>query len=361
MYYNKAVYALKNGCLFGKNTVKNRLMIKAEMKNIWVKSPEDRSVKMKVLIDILLLLAGFAALLKGADLLVDGAVGFARKFRIPTLVIGMTIVAFGTSAPEAAVSITAAFQGNNAISVSNVIGSNLFNLLVVGGVCAMLRPLPIKTVAVNRDYPFHLLITAALLILCLDTVLGGERNMMLSRGDGLILLLFMGIFMYINIKDGMNGDEQEPAAVFSFWKSLLLFLVGIAGVVVGGKLVVSSSTSLARMMGVSDTLIGLTIVAMGTSLPELVTSAVACRKGEVDLAWGNIVGSNVFNILFVLGLSALLHPIAIDVLSVYDMIILLGVGTAVYLATAPGKKINRPLGGSMLAVYLLYTVYIILR
>lgn len=316
---------------------------------------------MTVLINILLLLAGFVALLKGADLLVDGAVGFARKFHIPTLVIGMTIVAFGTSAPEAAVSITAALEGNNAISVSNAIGSNLFNLLVVGGVCAMIKPLPIKPIAVSRDYPFHLVITAALLILCLDTVLGGGQTMLLSRGDGLILLLFMGIFMYINIRDGMQGDGQEAPAEFSFWKSLLLFLVGIAGVVIGGKLVVSSSTGLARMMGVSDTLIGLTIVALGTSLPELMTSAVACRKGEVDLAWGNIVGSNVFNILFVLGLSALLHPIAIDILSIYDMVILLGVSLAVYAATAPAKRIIRPVGASMLAVYLIYTAYIIIR
>ena len=316
---------------------------------------------MTVLINILLLLAGFVALLKGADLLVDGAVGFARKFHIPTLVIGMTIVAFGTSAPEAAVSITAAREGNNAISVSNAIGSNLFNLLVVGGVCAMIKPLPIKPIAVSRDYPFHLVITAALLILCLDTVLGGGQTMLLSRGDGLILLLFMGVFMYINIRDGMQGDGQEAPAEFSFWKSLLLFLVGIAGVVIGGKLVVSSSTGLARMMGVSDTLIGLTIVALGTSLPELMTSAVACRKGEVDLAWGNIVGSNVFNILFVLGLSALLHPIAIDILSIYDMVILLGVSLAVYAATAPAKRISRPVGASMLAVYLIYTAYIIIR
>lgn len=316
---------------------------------------------MTVLLQIVLLILGFTALIKGADWLVDGAVGFARKFHIPTLVIGMTIVAFGTSAPEAAVSITAALEGNNAISVSNVIGSNIFNLLVVGGVCAVIRSLPIKAIAIRRDYPFHLLVTLALLILSADSFLGGT-DLTLSRGDGLILLLFMGIFMYTNIKDGLRGDSLEEAPEkFSFWKSLLLFLIGIAGVVLGGKLVVSASTALARFMGVSDTLIGLTIVALGTSLPELVTSAVACRRGEVDLAWGNIIGSNIFNILFVLGLSASLHPITVEVLSVFDMLILLGISLGVYLMSAPAKKINRPMGITMLITYLVYAVYIALR
>ena len=316
---------------------------------------------MTALIYIVLLLAGFAALLKGADLLVDGAVGFARRFHIPTLVIGMTIVAFGTSAPEAAVSITAAMEGNSAISVSNIIGSNLFNLLAVGGICALIRPLTVKRISVIRDYPFHLVITAALLVMFCDPFLGTGAPF-LSRGDGLILLLLMGMYMYMNIKDGMGGDgHEEPAENISVPKSLLFLVLGLAGVIVGGRLVVDSSTVLARMMGISDTLIGLTVVALGTSLPELVTSAVACRKGEADLAWGNIVGSNIFNILFVLGFSALISPIGIDMLSIYDTAVLLVVSVLVYLAAAPAKKISRPVGGAMLAAYLVYAVYIILR
>ncbi|MEE1013355.1 MAG: calcium/sodium antiporter [Clostridia bacterium] len=317
---------------------------------------------MKTVLDVVLLVVGFVLLLKGADFLVDGAVGFARKFHIPTLVIGMTIVAFGTSAPEAAVSITAALAGSNEISVSNILGSNLFNLLVVGGVCAVIRPLPIQRISVTRDYPFHLVITAVLLVLCLDTVLGGGQSIMLTRADGLILLLCMGIYMYINICDGIKGEEkQEEAFKFSFIKSLLFFLGGLAGVVIGGDLVVDSATGIARAMGISDTLIGLTVVALGTSLPELMTSAVACKKGEADLAWGNIVGSNVFNILFVMGISALISPVAIDMASVYDMVILLIVGTAVYLATAHSKRISRPVGSAMLVTYLVYLTYIILR
>ena len=312
---------------------------------------------------ILLLLVGFVALLKGADLLVDGAVSFARKFHIPTLVIGMTIVAFGTSAPEAAVSITAAAGGNNDISISNVIGSNVFNLLVVGGLCAVLHPLPIKPISVSRDYPFHLVITAALLILSWDIFLNDSQGMTLTRGDGLILLLFMGIYMYINIKDGIHEDDTETddIVVFSFWKSLLFFLIGLAAVIIGGQLVVNSSTFLAKVMGISDTLIGLTVVALGTSLPELVTSAVACKKNEVDLAWGNIVGSNIFNILFVLGVSALARPVTVDILSVYDTIILLIISLAVYLITAPSKRISRPVGAAMMLTYGVYLAYIIIR
>ena len=317
---------------------------------------------MKTFLDIVLLLVGFVLLIKGADFLVDGAVGFARKFKVPTLVIGMTIVAFGTSAPEAAVSISAAFAGVNEISVANILGSNLFNLLMVGGISAMIRTLPIKPISVTRDYPFHLVITAVLLILFMDVTLGAQSGNMLSRADGLILLLLMGIYMYINIKDGIQGDETETEEIkFSFWKSLLFFLGGLAGVVIGGDMVVDSATGLARALGVSDMLIGLTIVAMGTSLPELVTSAVACKKGESDLAWGNIVGSNAFNILFVLGISATVHPVPIAMASIFDTAILLMVAFVIYLATIPKKQIQRPMGIAMVAAYLAYTAYIIIR
>ena len=185
---------------------------------------------------------------------------------------------------------------------------------------------------------------------------------LLSRTDGLILLLLMGVYMYINICDGMkNQEEAEEEVKFSFWKCLLFFLGGLAAIVFGGDFVVDGATGLASSLGVSDTLIGLTIVAMGTSLPELVTSAVACTKGEADLAWGNIVGSNVFNILFVLGLSSSIYPIAVGTASIYDTIVLLGISTLIYLATIPGKKLQRPMGIVMAIVYLSYTAYIIMR
>lgn len=318
---------------------------------------------MTAVLNVFLLVIGFIFLLKGADLLVDGAVGIAKKFNIPTLVIGMTIVAFGTSAPEAAVSITASLEGNNAISFSNVVGSNIFNLLMVGGICAIIRPLQIQKIAVTRDYPFHLLIMAALLILCLDTVLGGGDTLLLSRGDGIILLLLMCIFMYMNIKDGMNNPEEvdDDAKKPSLIKNIALFIIGLAGVILGGNFVVDSGTAIAKLLGVSDTLIGLTIVAIGTSLPELVTSVVAGKKGEVDIAWGNIIGSNVFNILFVLGISSLLNAFIVDMQSIYDTVILLVVSTLVYLATAKSKRINRPVGAVMVLIYIIYTAYIIMR
>lgn len=316
---------------------------------------------MKLILDLILLVVGFCALLKGADWLVEGAVGFAKKFHIPTLVIGMTIVAFGTSAPEAAVSISAAVAGNNAISLSNVVGSNIFNLLVVAGLCGVIKPLPIQKIAVTRDYPFHLLITGALIVLCLDNVLGSGQ-MILSRSDGLILLMFMGIYMYFSIKDGMNGDAQEDTGEqFSFLKSLALFLIGLACVIVGGDVVVDASSGIARAIGISDTLIGLTIVAIGTSLPELMTSVVASRKGEDDLAWGNVLGSNIFNIIFILGFSSVLHPIAIESVAIFDMVFLFVISFAVYFATMGSRRVNKPIGLSMIAAYAIYTVYIIMR
>ncbi len=318
---------------------------------------------MTAILNVFLLVIGFVFLLKGADFLVDGAVGIAKRFNISTLVIGMTIVAFGTSAPEAAVSITASLEENNAISYSNVIGSNIFNLLMVGGICAIVRPLKIQKIAVTRDYPFHILITVALLVLCLDTVLGDGQTMLLSCGDGIILLLFMCIFMYMNIKDGMSNPQEteESAEKPSFVKNIILFIIGLAGVILGGNFVVDSGTVIAKLLGVSDTLIGLTIVAIGTSLPELVTSVVAGKKGETDIAWGNIVGSNVFNILFVLGISSTLSSFTVDIQSIYDTVIALVVSTLVYFATAKSKRIGKPLGAVMVLTYIIYTAYIIIR
>ena len=331
-----------------------------ESVNFTYNNEKDETI-MKLLLDLILLVVGFCALLKGADWLVDGAVGFAKKFHIPTLVIGMTIVAFGTSAPEAAVSISAAVAGNNAISLSNVVGSNIFNLLVVAGLCGAIKPLPIQRIAVTRDYPFHLLITAVLIVLCLDNVLNSGQ-MMLSRADGLILLMFMGIYMYININDGRQGDNEENTdKEFSFIKSLSLFLIGLACVIVGGDVVVDSSTGIARAIGISDTLIGLTIVALGTSLPELMTSIVASKKGEVDLAWGNVVGSNIFNILFVLGISSAVHPFPIEPVAIFDLLFLFVISLAVYFATMRSKRLGRSVGISMIAAYAIYTVYIIMR
>ncbi len=317
---------------------------------------------MSILVSVVLLVVGFVLLLKGADFLVDGAVGFAKRFHVPSLVIGMTIVAFGTSAPEAAVSISASLAGNNAISFSNVLGSNIFNLMVVAGLCAAIKPFNIKRIALTRDYPFLLLITVALAILCLDPLLG-SGEMYLSRADGLILLLLMGIYMYINIADSKKNPEEEPEdnENISLIKSFIFFIGGLAAIIFGGDMVVDSGTSIAKFLGVSNTFIGLTIVAIGTSLPELITSLVACKKGEADLGWGNVVGSNIFNILFILGISSFVAPMPVEFVSAYDLAILFAFSLFIYFGTLKKFKLNRPVGISMAILYVIYTIYIIMR
>lgn len=317
---------------------------------------------MALFIRILFLIVGFVLLIKGADAFVDGASDFARRFKIPPLVIGMTIVAFGTSAPEAAVSIAAGIKGSNDIAISNVIGSNIFNLLMVAGICALYKPLPVHKIAIERDFPFSILIVIALAALCLDRSAGAEA-MMISRSDGIILLLFFCIFMYFNVKDGLNGTPPmiEEEKERRLWISTLLLVFGLAGIILGGQLVVDCSKFIARAAGVSETVIGLTVVALGTSLPELVTSIVAARKGETDIAVGNVIGSNVFNILFVLGLASVVRPMLVGMDAIYDMLVFIVLALIVYMSSLFTKKINRPMGIFMVLCYAAYMFYIFMR
>ena len=317
---------------------------------------------MALFIRILFLIVGFVLLIKGADAFVDGASDFARRFKIPPLVIGMTIVAFGTSAPEAAVSIAAGIKGSNDIAISNVIGSNIFNLLMVAGICALYKPLPVHKIAIERDFPFSILIVIALAALCLDRSSGAEA-MMISRSNGIILLLFFCIFMYFNVKDGLNGTPPmiEEEKERRLWISTLLLVFGLAGIILGGQLVVDCSKFIARAAGVSETVIGLTVVALGTSLPELVTSIVAARKGETDIAVGNVIGSNVFNILFVLGLASVVRPMLVGMDAIYDMLVFIVLALIVYMSSLFTKKINRPMGIFMGLCYAAYMFYIFMR
>ncbi|MBR5485106.1 MAG: calcium/sodium antiporter [Oscillospiraceae bacterium] len=314
----------------------------------------------------LLLVVGFFFLIKGADWFVDGSSGVARRFGIPSVVIGLTIVAFGTSAPEAAVSITAALNGDNGIAVGNVLGSNIFNLLMVIGVTALLNPCKVDSGIIARDFPFSILISAVLLVLGIDTFWGrGEMNV-ISRGDGMILLFFMAIFVAYTIRGAMDPerkpeprDAMEPKPQVT--KCLGLIVIGIAGIVLGGQLVVESATAIAISFGISQTLIGLTIVAMGTSLPELVTSAVAAKKGESDIAIGNVVGSNIFNILFVLGLSSAITPVPYSMLSVYDTAVVIAVSLLIYLLCYTKRQVSRVEGAISVLAYFAYMAYIIVR
>ena len=314
------------------------------------------------------LLVGFVCLVKGADFFVDGSSSVAKTFKIPSVIIGLTIVAMGTSLPETAVSVTAALKGENAIAVSNVVGSNIFNLMVVVGACALIKPVGVNRALMNRDFPFSLAATVMMLVFMLDTVFFHAEKNMLSRVNGITFLVVFITYMAILItqtlaarKNAKDSDDDEEYKLMPIWKSALFIVIGVVGIKVGGDLVVNSASGIAALFGLSPTLIGLTIVALGTSLPELVTSVVAARKGENDLALGNVVGSNIFNILFVLGISASITPIETSMLSVYDLGILIIFNIYIYIMTKTRSELGRKTGLSMLIMYTLYTAYIIVR
>ena len=322
-------------------------------------------------INLLLLIIGFVALIKGADIFVDGAAALARRFGVPGVIIGLTVVAMGTSAPELAVSVSAGLSGSNEIAVSNVIGSNLFNLLVVLGVCALMKPLPVDPGIKKRDYPINLIATVVLLFLASTHILFGPRPDLsdntatagdISRIGGIAMLLGFAAYLIYTIRFAKKTSEKdEDYTPEPMTKSILFILLGLACIVVGGDGVVTSAKNLAMMWGMSETLVGLTIVAIGTSLPELVTSIVASAKGENGMALGNAIGSCIFNALLILGASSTIRPIPVTVASFFDIAILLGVSIVAYLFVCTGKRITRIEGGAMVAIYIAYTAYAIMR
>ncbi len=325
---------------------------------------------MNIFLNILLLIVGFAALIKGADFFVDGSAALARTFKVPGVIIGLTIVAMGTSAPELAVSTSAAIEGSNEIAISNVTGSNIFNLLAVLGVCAIIRPIPIDRGIIKRDFPFSIAVTLAVLIaaginlitsaVSFDSPFTKEVGV-ISRPFGIALLAvfvaYLVLLIFMARKNRTEETDKKPMAV---WKSLILIVVGVACIILGGQLVVNNARDIAASFGMSETLIGLTVVALGTSLPELVTSIVASRKGENGLAVGNVVGSNLFNLLLILGVSGTIHPIAVNYASVIDLGILLVVSAAVYVFSLT-KKISRAEGAVMVLMYLATVGFAIAR
>ena len=313
----------------------------------------------------LLLVIGFIILIKGADFFVDGASSIAKIAKMPTLLIGLTIVAFGTSAPEAAVSINAALKGSNDIAIGNVIGSNIFNLLVAVGISAMIRPIKVQKTTIIKEYPLSMYSVALLIILSLDNLFAGNDANLLTRGDGLILLLGFGVFMFYLIEMAVLSkeadDEVEEIVKLPLSKSIIFSILGLVGIVFGGDIVVKSATNIALQLGMSQTLVGLTIVAVGTSLPELVTSVTAARKGESDIAIGNIIGSGLFNIFFVLGISATIHPIAVSSKLIFDFIILAIVTVISHVFAYSKKEVDKKEGFALTAMYIAYMVYIIIR
>ena len=312
---------------------------------------------------IVLIIIGLILLIKCADLFVDGCSNVAKALGIPSLIIGLTIVAFGTSAPEAAVSVTASIKGMNDISLGNVVGSNICNLLLVLGISGLGGCLTAKRKIITRDFVYAIFSSIVMFILSFTFFIGKTKTStgVIDRVDGLILLCFLGIYLYALIGDAVKSARaKEEKGEFSF-KDIIYILIGITGIVLGGQLVVNSAKDIAEMLNVSQNVIALTIVAIGTSLPELVTSAIAARKGESDIAIGNVVGSNIFNIFFILGLSATISPITYGFESFIDIIIMLVSSVMVYILTLKNFRIGNKKGLILLGTYALYMIYILMR
>lgn len=310
------------------------------------------------MISFVLLVVGFVLLVWGADKFVAGASAFAGRLGVSPLLIGLTIVAFGTSAPELAVSVTAALKGANEIAVGNIVGSNLFNLLVVAGLSAVLCPLVMDRTLLRRDWPMS---TGAAILLCIMLATGS----MISRIEGLILLALFAVVLTMQIRAAMQGkasaaDEEDGAVQMPGIMIAVSIVLGLVCIVAGGQFAVNGATGIARMFGLSETLIGLTIVAVGTSLPELVTSLVAARKGQNEIAMGNVIGSNLFNILLILGTSAAITPIHVQPTAVIDTIVLIAASIIFFLPARKGN-LGRTPGAVMALSYVAYTVYLIMR
>lgn len=315
-----------------------------------------------MIVSLVRLVIGFFLLVKGADLFVDGASSVAKKLNIPAFVIGLTIVAFGTSAPELAVSITAAMKGSNDIAIGNVVGSNIFNTLVVLGASAALTPIAVDKGMIKRDYPLSIFAAVLLGVLAMDTVFFKAEAMSLGRVDGIVLLIAFAGFMVMTVKAGMDGSAEETdTEAMSVLKATLFIVIGLAGIVFGGDQSVEGAKGIARFFGLSEAIIGLTIVAIGTSLPELVTSVIAAKKGESDIAVGNVIGSNIFNIFLILGVSSTILPMNVSGTYLYDIGMLVGVMVLTYLPIAKTRKVSRSMGIIMVLAYAAYTVYLILR
>ena len=309
-----------------------------------------------IILQFVLLIVGFVVLIKGSDFFVDGASSVASLLKIPTIIVGLTIVAFGTSAPEAAVSITSSLTGSNAMAVSNVIGSNLFNILMVIGISALLGDLLMEKSVLNKDLPFLVGIT---LLLAIFVFMGWN----IANIEGIILLLILICYIFYLVKNARKSKDANVVekAKLTPLKSAIFIIVGLAGIVVGGDLVVNSASNIAIALGMSETLVGLTIVAIGTSLPELVTSLTALKKGENQLVIGNVIGSNIFNILFVLGASSAISQIPLDPSMLTDVLFMVGVTILCFIFGKTQEKYDKKEGIILVSLFVIYMAFAILR
>lgn len=320
------------------------------------------------MIEYVLLVVGIALLIKGADLLVEGSSSLAKRMGMPTLLVGLTVVAFGTSMPELVVSVLSALSGATDVALGNAIGSNISNILLVLGITAIIHPIRVQHSTVWREIPFALLAAVALFVVSADFLIDRKEIFSLTKVDGIVMLLFFAIFIYYVVESARakkTGLEDKKLIIkerkISF--SILMVLAGLVGLILGGKWVVDGAVFIARSFGLSEFLISSTIVAIGTSLPELVTSIVAALKGDVDLAVGNIVGSNIFNIFWILGVTALIAPIAVPLSVTADLVILMAVTAMLFLVMFVGKRhrISRWEGIAFTALYACYVAFLVLR
>ncbi len=312
----------------------------------------------------ILFVVGLVLLVFGATWLVEGASSLAKKLNIPDLIIGLTIVAFGTSTPELVVNLLAGSSGQTDIAIGNVVGSNIFNVLFILGIAAILKPVNAQLNTTWKEIPLALLAAIVLGICANDMLFDGAAKSQLTRTDGMILLAFFGIFMYYIVDVARNSKEQaEQFNVMPLWKSIGYIAVGLVGLIFGGQWIVDGAVMMAKSAGLSEAVIGLTIVAAGTSLPELATSAVAAYKGNSDIALGNVVGSNIFNIFFILGVTSTLYDLPFRPEANVDILMNIFTSTLlfIFLFTGSGRKINKIEGGIFICIYIGYVAYLLMQ
>ncbi|MCL2682338.1 MAG: calcium/sodium antiporter [Bacteroidales bacterium] len=337
---------------------------------------------MSVFLSILLIVGGLIILVKGADVFVDGSSQIAKKLNVSERIIGLTLVAFGTSFPELSISVIAAINKSDGLAIGNVVGSNILNICGVLGIIALIRPITVSKPMVKKDIPMGILATLVLLILLFDTIFTGDSVNRLTRGDALILLLFFAVFLYytfyndsskfdpstsLRAQESADVERSRNASVpaklenYNLTKNIILIILGLGGVLLGGDFVVRGGIKLAETFGMSHTLIGLTIVSIGTSLPEITTGIVAILKGKDDIAIGNVIGSSVLNILFILGTAALITPIILSVNILIDVILMIVVTVFLWFTSRSKGQISKEEGIFFLVVYIIYLIYIIHR
>ena len=311
--------------------------------------------------DVFFLLLSIVVIVKGSDMLVDGCVNLAKFLRVPTLVIGLTVVAIATGVPEIAISITSSIKESNGLLLGNLLGSNMFNILFILGLIALIKPLLVKREIIIKNYLFALLSCFVLFVISYDVYFGDEVYNVITRSEGILLLCFAGIFLYSTILGVMDENRLKVEKGKFTYKDAIWILIGILMVAISAEVIVNSSVNISKWFGISENLIGLTVIAVGTNLPELVTSVVAVRKGEIDMAIGNLVGTNIYNIFLILGIAATINPIAISPASFMDIIILAITSIIVYIFIQHKKDISKMEGILMIGLYIVYIVYVVIR